>query len=55
VGILLAALYHPVGTAGITNGRSLTLAAVALGALLTGRIPAWAVVGTAAALGAALL
>jgi len=55
VGVLLAALIHPVGTAGITDGRTLGLAAAALVALLSGRVPTWAVVGTAAALGAGLL
>ena len=55
VGVLLAALYHPVGTAGITNGRTLGLAVAGFVALQWGRIPAWAVVGTAAALGAGLL
>ena len=55
VGVLLAALYHPVGTAGITNGRTLGLAGAGFVALQWGRIPAWAVVGTAAALGAGLL
>ncbi len=55
VGVLLAALYHPVGTAGITDGRTLGLAAAAFVALQWGRIPAWAVVGAAALLGAGLL
>jgi chromate transporter len=55
VGVLLAALYHPVGTAGITNGRSLGLAVAAFVALQILRAPAWAVVGAAAALGAVLL
>jgi chromate transporter len=55
VGVLLAALFHPVGTAGITDGRTLGLAVAGFIALQSGRIPAWAVVGVAAALGAALL
>ncbi|MES1167897.1 MAG: chromate transporter, partial [Oleiharenicola lentus] len=55
VGVLLAALYHPVGTAGITDGRTLALAVASFVALQSGRIPAWAVVGAAAALGAGLL
>lgn len=55
VGVLLAALYHPVWTSGITGGRSLALAVAALVALLSGRIPVWAVVFASAAAGAWLL
>ncbi|HWA26758.1 MAG TPA: chromate efflux transporter [Lacunisphaera sp.] len=55
VGVLLAALFHPVGTAGITDGRTAALAVAGLVALQWGRVPAWAVVGAAAGLGAMLL
>ena len=54
VGVLLAALYDPVATQGITGGRTLGFAVAAFVAL-QGRIPAWAVVPAAAALGAWLL
>lgn len=52
VGVLLAALYHPVGTAGITDVRTLGLAVAALIALQLARIPVWGVVIAAAAIGA---
>jgi chromate transporter len=52
VGVLLAALYHPVGTAGLTDGRSIALAAGAFVLLQVARLPAWAVVALAAAVGA---
>jgi len=55
VGVLLAALYHPVGTAGITDGRTFGFAVAAFLALQPARLPAWAVMGAAAALGAGLL
>ena len=55
VGLLLAALIHPVGTAGLTDGRSTGLAVAAFVALQAARAPAWAVVGAAAAFGAWLL
>ncbi len=55
VGVLLAAFYHPVWTSGITGGRSLGLAAGALGALLSQKIPVWCVVLGCAAAGAWLL
>lgn len=54
VGLLLAALYHPVFTAGIGGPRHLALALLAYAALTAGRWPAWAVVGACAALGAGL-
>lgn len=53
VGLLLAALYHPVFTAGIRDPRHLALALLAYAALTAGRWPAWAVVGVCAAVGAA--
>ena len=55
VGVLAAALYHPVWTSGITGGRAAALAGVALVALLSQRIPVWAVVIGCAAAGAGLL
>ncbi len=51
VGVLLAALYYPVGTAGITDGRTLGLAVAAFVALQPGKVPAWAVVPAAAVFG----
>jgi len=54
VGVLLAALIHPVGTAGLTDLRSTALAVVALALLQGVRVPAWAVVGGAAVAGAFL-
>jgi chromate transporter len=51
VGVLLAAFYHPVWTAGITGGRALGLAVAAFVALQSRRIPVWAVVLALAALG----
>ena len=55
VGVLLAALIVPVMATGLTGRGSLVLAAAAFAALQTGRIPAWAVVGAAAAAGACLM
>lgn len=52
VGVLLAALWHPVGTAGIVDAGTLVLAAGGFAALLSGKIPAWAVVVAAAGAGA---
>ncbi len=52
VGVLLAALWHPVGTGGITDWRTFVVAAAGFVALLSGKIPGWAVVGAAAGLGA---
>jgi chromate transporter len=54
VGILLAALFHPVGTAGVTDARSTGLAITAFLLLQLLRAPAWAVVAGAAAAGALL-
>lgn len=54
VGVLLAALYHPVGTSGLTDGRSIMLAVAAFVGLQVARAPAWEVVGLAAAAGALL-
>lgn len=55
VGVLLAALYQPVWTSAITGERTVVLAVAGFLALLSGKIPAWAVVLAAAALGAGLL
>lgn len=55
VGVLLAALIVPVMATGLTGKGSLALAAAGFAALQTGRIPAWAVVGAAAAAGACLM
>ncbi|MBX3464139.1 MAG: chromate efflux transporter [Planctomycetes bacterium] len=52
VGLLLAALFHPVGTAGISDGRTALVAAAGLAGLLTGRVPGWALAGACALLGA---
>lgn len=54
VGILAAALYDPVIAQGITGVGTLVIAVLALGVLLTGRVPAWGVVLAAAACGLAL-
>ena len=51
VGLLLAALYQPVWTTGITNGRGVAMAVAGFVALQFGKIPAWAVVLAAAAFG----
>jgi chromate transporter len=55
VGVLLAALYHPVWTAGITGARSLALALAAFAALQVWKLPPWAVVIITALLGQAFL
>ena len=44
VGLLLAALYHPVWTAGITNARDFALASVAFLLLFVWQTPPWLVV-----------
>jgi len=53
VGLLLAALYHPVWTAGITNARDFALASVAFLLLFMWQAPPWLVVILSAATGAA--
>ena len=55
VGILAAALYDPVFTAGITGPGTLAVAAAAFVALRKWKTPPWAVVVAAAAAGAAAL
>jgi len=55
VGVLLAAFYDPVCKAGLTGGWSVALAVVGLVALLSGKIPTWALVAASAAFGAWLL
>lgn len=55
VGILAAALYTPVFTAGIQSPAAMAIAAAAFIALTHWRTPAWAVVIAAGLAGAALL
>lgn len=55
VGLLAAALYDPVITQGITGPWSIVVALLALAALASQRVPAWAVVLGASALGAVVL
>jgi chromate transporter len=55
VGVLLAALYNPVWTAGITGARSAALAFTVFAALQLWKLPPWAVVIAAAGLGQAFL
>lgn len=52
VGLLLAALYDPVFTSGVRGPREAALALLAYAALTAGRVPAWAVVGGCALVGA---
>jgi len=52
VGVLLAALWHPVGTAGIVDARTLVVAVGVFVALLSGKVPTWAVVVATAGAGA---
>jgi chromate transporter len=54
VGLLLAALYHPVWTAGITNAGDFALAITGFLLLFMWQIPPWIVVILSAAGGAAL-
>jgi chromate transporter len=54
VGLLLAALYHPVWTAGITNAGDFALAVVAFLLLFMWQVPPWIVVILSAAGGAGL-
>jgi chromate transporter len=54
VGLLLAALYHPVWTAGITNAGDFALAIMAFLLLFMWQVPPWIVVILSAGGGAAL-
>ncbi|MBO0766931.1 MAG: chromate efflux transporter, partial [Hyphomicrobiaceae bacterium] len=54
VGLLLAALYHPVWTAGITNARDFALGIAAFLLLYIWQVPPWLVVVLSAIAGAAL-
>jgi chromate transporter len=54
VGLLLAALYHPVWTAGITGARDFAVAMTAFLLLFMWQWPPWLVVVLSAAAGAAL-
>jgi len=51
VGLLAAALYDPVFTAGITSPAAMAIAAAAFVALAAWKVPAWAVVVAAASAG----
>jgi chromate transporter len=53
--VLLAAFYDPVCTSGLTGGRTVALAVAGFVALLSGKVPTWALVAAAAALGGWLL
>ena len=55
VGILGAALYNPVFTAGITGGITMSIAVVCFAALTSWKVPPWAVVIAAALVGWAVL
>ncbi|MDD2763538.1 MAG: chromate efflux transporter [Opitutaceae bacterium] len=55
VGVLLAALYHPVWTAGVTGARSAALAFTTFAALQVWKLPPWAIVIAAAGLGQVFL
>lgn len=55
VGILAAALYHPVFTTGITSPLTLVIGAAAFVALSVWKAPAWAVVAAAGLLGLLVL
>jgi len=55
VGILAAALWHPVVTHGIGSVTAGIMAVAGFAALLTGRVPPWALVSASAGLGALLL
>jgi chromate transporter len=54
VGVLLAALYHPVWTGAIHTAADFALALAAFGLLAVWRLPPWLVVAVAAAGGAAI-
>jgi len=54
VGLLLAALYHPVWTSGITSAKDFTLATIAFLLLFMWQTPPWLVVILSAASAAAL-
>jgi chromate transporter len=54
VGLLLAALYHPIWTSGILTARDFALASVAFLLLFMWRTPPWLVVVLSAAASAAL-
>jgi chromate transporter len=54
VGLLIAALYHPVWTAGIVNAADYAIAIAAFLLLFMWRMPPWLVVVLGALAGAAL-
>lgn len=51
VGLLLATLYHPVGTSAVGNLLDFALVLLALMALMAGKLPPWLVVVTGALIG----
>ncbi len=51
VGLLLATLYHPVGTSAVGNLLDFALVLLALLALMAGKLPPWLVVVTGALIG----
>ena len=51
VGLLLATLYHPVGTSAVGNLLDFALVLLALVALMAGKLPPWLVVVTGALIG----
>lgn len=55
VGLLLAALYRPLGTAAVTSPLALAIALVAFAALRYGKVPPWLVVPACAVAGGLLL
>jgi chromate transporter len=55
VGLLAAALYSPIGTSALTDGRSWVVAVVAFGALMFAKLPPWLVVGLCAVAGRVFL
>jgi chromate transporter len=55
VGLLAAALYDPVFTAGVTSGRAMAIAAASFVALAAWKAPPWAVVVAAGVAGFLLL
>jgi chromate transporter len=54
VGLLLAALYHPVWTSGITTAGDFAMGMTAFLLLFMWQTPPWLVVGLSAIAGAAL-
>ena len=55
VGILAAAFYDPVMTAGLSQGRDLIVALAIIAALAWGRVPVWMLIMLAAVAGSLFL